>query len=198
MLCEHCRNGTLHTMSNSDREQHIARCAWCADSTADAKLDELLRKLERPLPAPDIWARIEKELPQKRSSGPLFVVLKAAAVILVVALAALLLLPQDDADGRLFTWSSSQRAQWYEQQYSKAIAEMEKEIGPQIAEMPLELSLLYRDRLAVIDMQIEACRRTLELEPGNVTAHRYLLAAMKEKKETLKEIEKTLRNSEDV
>ncbi len=46
---------------------------------------------------------------------------------------------------------------------------------------------LYRDKLAVIDGQIEKCQEALERNPGNAHIRRYFLAALQDKKQTLAE-----------
>jgi hypothetical protein len=57
-----------------------------------------------------------------------------------------------------------------------------------MADMNLELMLLYRDRLETIDDQIEQCREALSENPGNAHIRRYMLAALQDKKQTLKEL----------
>ena len=57
--------------------------------------------------------------------------------------------------------------------------------------MNVELMLLYRDRLETIDDQIEQCREALSENPANAHIRRYMLAALQDKKETLKELLET-------
>jgi hypothetical protein len=48
--------------------------------------------------------------------------------------------------------------------------------------------LLYRDRLETIDAQIARCQEALAENPSNAHIRRYLLAALQDKKETLREL----------
>jgi len=57
-----------------------------------------------------------------------------------------------------------------------------------MAELDLELMLLYRDRLEIIDQQIVECKEALSSNSGNAHIRRYMLAAFQEKKNTLRDI----------
>ena len=54
--------------------------------------------------------------------------------------------------------------------------------------LDLNLALLYRDKLETIDSQIERCKDALQDNPANTHIRRYLLAALDDKKQTLREI----------
>ena len=54
--------------------------------------------------------------------------------------------------------------------------------------MDAELALLYRDKIATIDTQIDRCLRALHGNPANTHIRRYLLLALRDKRETLEEI----------
>ena len=75
-----------------------------------------------------------------------------------------------------------------EKEYSAAIAELEAVALPQMAKLDTDLMLLYRDRLETIEAQIERCKEALATNPANAHIRRYLLAALQDKKETLKEL----------
>jgi hypothetical protein len=77
-----------------------------------------------------------------------------------------------------------------EREYAAAIAELERVTSSQMAKLDLELMLLYRDRLETIDAQIARCREALATNPGNAHIRRYLLAALQDKTETLRELAK--------
>jgi hypothetical protein len=57
-----------------------------------------------------------------------------------------------------------------------------------MANMNIELMLLYRDRLETIDDQIDRCREALLENPANTHIRRYMLAALQDKKDTLTEL----------
>ena len=59
---------------------------------------------------------------------------------------------------------------------------------PKFSQLDFELMLLYQDRLETIDSQIERCKDALENNPANAHIRRYLLAALQDKKEMLREI----------
>jgi len=57
-----------------------------------------------------------------------------------------------------------------------------------MAGLDLELDSLYRDRLGTIDAQIARCREALKSNPANAHIRRYLMAALRDKRETLTEV----------
>ena len=57
-----------------------------------------------------------------------------------------------------------------------------------MADLNLDFVFLYRTRLETIDAQIVQCREALALNPANAHIRRYLIAALKEKKDTLAEV----------
>ena len=77
-----------------------------------------------------------------------------------------------------------------EEDYLKSIEELEAATQEKMAQMDIGLMLLYRDKLEMIDAQIAECKEALAENPANAHIHKYLFAALKEKKETLKEIYK--------
>jgi hypothetical protein len=80
------------------------------------------------------------------------------------------------------------RVEQKEQDYLKAIQDLEKQALPKMAGMDLKLVFLYRDRLETIDAQIKQCQEALALNPANAHIRRYLMMALIDKKETLAEI----------
>ena len=82
----------------------------------------------------------------------------------------------------------SQKVERQEQQYEAAISELQAVVAPRLAQMDQELMLLYRDRLETIDTQIMQCKEALAVNPANAHIRSYLLTALRDKKEALKEI----------
>jgi len=72
-----------------------------------------------------------------------------------------------------------------ERSYSRAIDELEALARPRLAALDPDRMFLYRDRLGIIDEQIEQCRAELAGNPANAHVRRYLLAALQDKKKTL-------------
>ena len=75
-----------------------------------------------------------------------------------------------------------------ENEYDKAIRKYEKDIEPVLETMDFERALLYKGKLKTIDNQIGECRDELKRNPGSGRIRRYMLAALRDKKETLAEI----------
>jgi hypothetical protein len=77
------------------------------------------------------------------------------------------------------------RVELKEREYTEAIGALEKLAGPKIEAMDLQMMSLYRDKLAAIDAQIERCREALASNPANAHIRSYLLAALRDKRQTL-------------
>ncbi len=98
------------------------------------------------------------------------------------------MLKTEGQESGLLAGSALERVEKLEREYVQAIRELEKEATPHMAQLDMELMLLYRDRLETIDAQIERCQEALETNPANAHIRRYLLTALQDKKETLVEI----------
>ncbi len=72
-----------------------------------------------------------------------------------------------------------------EKDHLAAIESLERQVRPKLASSMTEETALYEDRLAVIDAQIDRCRLVLASNPANAHVRRYLLAALRDKRQTL-------------
>lgn len=72
--------------------------------------------------------------------------------------------------------------------YESAIAELEKVVSVKMSALDLELMFLYRDRLETINAQIVQCKEAISTNPANSHIRRYLLMALQDKQETMKEL----------
>jgi hypothetical protein len=203
MSCTKFKRYELGKLGEAEFERHLETCSSCQQRMAqDARLMALSRSLERPVEPAHLWDRIAKSLKEEQpkelspeSPYPgwrLLRLLPAAAVILLVVVIGLYLFIEHGAGkSGLLADSTLARVEKKESEYVKAIEGLEQIVMPRMAEMNLELTLLYRDKLETIDDQIEQCREALALNPANAHIRRYMLAALQDKKQTLREIWKT-------
>jgi len=200
MNCEFYQKHELGEMDENEFSRHLAACAKCQKLRAqDAQLLTLTRNLEKPVASPLLWAKIENALhaeqQRNRRYGLLnwpaqkWTLLRLAAVLLLgIGLGSYFLFkPKPDAP-RLLAGAALQQVEKREQEYVEAIAALERAALPQMAKLDTELMLLYRDRLETIDAQIARCQEALAENPSNAHIRRYLLAALQDKKETLREL----------
>jgi len=187
-------------ISEKTFRQHAKKCVTCQKYlTENEKLMKLALSLKQEIHAPSLWNRIEKALEKedkkivKRIEKPFWVraypVLKFAAVLALFLSAGLFFWNQlGHSQKNILAESALKRVEKQEAAYIRAIEELENKSESKMEAMDLELAFLYRDRLETIDAQIDRCREALETNPGNAHIRRYMLAALQEKKETLKEI----------
>ena len=177
--------------------QHLKVCAHCREQKQlDDRLMSLARSLKEPVRSPGLWDRIENTLkkeglpakPQKSTTFQFSVWLTAAAIILAVAVGTYFWLIQGQPRTGLLHQAALKKVEQKENEYMKAISELEKQTLPKLENMNVELMLLYKDRLETIDNQIRNCREALAENPANTHIRRYMLAALQDKKETLQEL----------
>lgn len=190
--------------------EHVRGCGECAELAAlDARLDTELAALREKVPAAGLWDRIETSLGREKSRAtapdvrlrrplegrflaalfgrkPLLAAAGAAA-LLVLALGAVLLLKKPLTPSGILARQALANVEIKEREYADAIAALEKQAGPKLEAMDLQMASLYRDKLAAINAQIEKCREALASNPGNAHIRSYLLAALHDKREALTE-----------
>jgi hypothetical protein len=197
MSCEAFRQFELGEMEETVFNRHAPGCAECQRLLAqDKQLLTQAKHLKPPVANPLRWAKIENALraeQQKRRPAWLqehkWTLLRLAAVLLVtVGLGSYFLLKPKPGDSRLLAGAALEQVEKKEHEYAAAIAELEAVALPQMAKLDVDLMLLYRDRLETIDAQILRCKEALAANPANAHIRRYLLAALQDKKDTLKEL----------
>jgi len=200
MSCQKFKKYEFGKLSQSEFQQHLKTCAVCQERMEqDTQLLSLAKSLKRPVESPHLWDRIEESLRKEQRRGEpakakdtrwsvLQLLPAAAAVLLIVCVGFYFLLKPEIGKSGILTESALAKIEKKEREYIEAIEELEEQTLPKMADMNLELMLLYRDRLETIDDQIERCREALSENPGNAHIRRYMLAALQDKKQTLKEL----------
>lgn len=205
MNCKGFEKYQLGEWTQAQFDTHSVNCASCKSALkVDTDLLKLAQSLKEPVEAPGLWAKIEQDLTPrgeaKIARGWFRHPILRAAAVLVLAVSlfySVRWLTQPAASGILAD-SALKRVEAREQAYEEAIEELESVAGSQLTELDIELSLLYRDRLETIDEQIDDVRSAIAMNPGNAHLRRYLFAALKDKKETLREIINLTPNKNDI
>ena len=179
---------------------HLKVCFSCRQMVEqDERLMKLAKSLNRPIAAPHLWGRIEQrlmeEMPEVKRfkivnfQRRTFKILRIAAVLVIAVVLGTYFWPEPDiGDSKLLTNSVLNRVERHEKAYMDAIAELEQKAMPRLTQLDVNLMMLYQERLEVIDAQIVLCQEALSRNPANGHIRRYMLAALQDKKETLKEI----------
>jgi hypothetical protein len=204
MKCTMYKKFQAGRLNQQEYRLHEQNCPACREAHAqDRKLMAESRKLKVPVDTSAIWTKLESSLkndpaaetrPGKIRLHRLFPVRLGPVPIAAVSLAGIFLLgllvwnTGGKQSSGLLSGQALNRVEKIEHAYMAAIDELEKQIGPSLESMDMELSLLYRDRLETIDEQIQQCRNALMQNPANYQIRRYLLTALRDKKDTLREI----------
>lgn len=200
MSCQKFKKYEFGKLSQSEFQKHLKTCAVCQERIKqDNRLLSLAKSLKDPVESPQLWDRIEQSLREEQLKGKhsevkdsrwslIQLLPAAAAALLIIIFGFYFLLKPETGKSGILTESALAKIEKKEREYIEAIEELEERTLPKMADMNLELMLLYRDRLETIDDQIEQCREALSENPGNAHIRRYMLAALQDKKQTLKEL----------
>ena len=195
MSCSGFEKYQLGEWSEGEFEAHRQTCDECRVALErDKKLIQEAAQLKINVEVHGLWGRIENELQKesgsiKRLDNYRWVWRIAAVLVLALGIGFVIRSVNRSADSGLLADSALKRVEAQEKAYEAAIDDLEKIIAPKLSSLDQELMLLYRDRLETIDAQIEHCKEALAMNPANAHIRRYLLAALRDKKETLKEIQ---------
>ena len=200
MSCDQFRKFELDQIDEVTFKDHLQSCESCRKQVSeDTRLLSIAKSMKRPIKAPLLWNRIEKSLEAERKNSSFeriihfdtkyYRVFRIAAVVLIaIGVGYFGGTKISTGNARLLSNSALSRVEKSEQNYIDAIAELEKKVEPRMADLDVEMMLLYRDRLETIDNQIRHCREALLNNPANAHIRRYMLAALQDKKETLIEL----------
>ncbi|MEJ2545274.1 MAG: hypothetical protein P8Y99_14495 [Calditrichaceae bacterium] len=197
--CEFYKKHELGQIDDIEFDKHLQSCEFCkAVSAEDAKLLELAQSLKQPIGPDNVWERLESDLSKEKSKNIIYllfannkVLIRIAAVLLIGAAIGFYFVQNNQIpDKGVVTMSMLEKLDEKEQDYLESIEELEAVTQEKMEQMDIGLMLLYRDKLEMIDEQISECKEALSDNPANAHIHKYLFAALKEKKETLKEIYK--------
>jgi hypothetical protein len=218
MKCRNYEAYESGRLTAAEFEEHARGCAECAALAAlDARLDAEVRALREPVTSGSaaLWERIEASLAAEKAETeapkavaardgvpalrrlltsllgriPRQVLVPAGltTLLLLAGAAAFLLRVQASSSGLLAQRALAQ-VELKEREYTEAIGALEKLAGPRIEAMDLQMMSLYRDKLAAIDAQIQRCREALASNPANAHIRSYLLAALRDKRQTLADV----------
>jgi hypothetical protein len=200
MNCDFYRRHELGKISDADFDRHALNCEACRKLIdLDATVLAEARGLKQAVAAPLLWPKIENSLRAERQARhrvlpTIFlsrhaVILRLAAVLVVaMGIGAYFLLRPEPGSGRLLAGKALKQVEAKEREYQEAIAGLEQMAEPQMEKLDADLMMLYRDRLQTIDAQIDRCKEAIAQNPANAHIRRYLLAALQDKQQTLKEI----------
>jgi hypothetical protein len=191
-------------MEDAEFMKHATSCSTCQEIL---KLDEdvmsMATSLRQHIEAPHLWTRIKESLVEEMAGDHRFGnktgegrdfwrIFKLApaivALFLVVWIGIYLIFENHNPSSGLMAQKTLTRVEKKEQEYVKAIQDLEKQAILKMADMGLKLVFLYRDRLETIDAQIKQCQEALAFNPANTHIRRYLMMALQDKKETLVEL----------
>ena len=194
-----CNKFDLYLTNEMDEktfQKHRENCAECEKAyDEDKSLMDKAAILNRELDVPDLWPDIQSELTlspgkreKKRFNPQFFAWSAAAAVLIAVSFWALTLSQPEASESRILSVQTLEQVKEAEESYINAIEDLEDMALGKLDETKEPLAQLYRNKIKLIDAQINSCRNQLERNPANAHIRKYLLAALQDKQSTLTEI----------
>lgn len=199
MNCDKFEQHELGEIDDDFFNDHLKTCRQCqAHKKSDIKLLTLAGSLKRPVQSHGLWDRIEDQLKDEikkrkminiKESRPYWNMLRiAAVVVLIIGMTVFIKGRQKPESTGLLSEALLAEVEKQERDYIKAITRLEKITEPRYEQMDMEIQLLYRDRLETIDRQIALCKNAINSNPANAHIRKYMMMALKDKKDTLIEI----------
>jgi len=196
MKCNQYEKFELGNISPSEFELHMKSCSLCREAVhQDEQILHAAAGLNENLQIPDLWPGIELKLKDEQKKNIFsFPVLRnhffkiAAAFLIGTSVVTYMYFSPKPEYQTILDTTALQEVEQKENEYIRAINRLEKVALVRMDNFDINLALLYRDKLETIDSQIERCKDALESNPANTHIRRYLLAALDDKKETLREM----------
>jgi hypothetical protein len=182
-------------------DAHLKLCRQCREHLAvHNRIDKKAAGLKSTIEVPDLWDKIREGIEEESSSAKFrvfslssdiysYAVAAAAVLVLFISITVYQLFRPSESDPvRLLGEEQLKSVVETEKQYELAIRELEKAASIKLADQDIGLALLYKDKLATIEAQIERCKEALKTNPANHHIRKYLFAALQDKRKTLQEI----------
>ena len=205
MSCNIYKKFTNGQLTEEEFFAHAHTCPECKQAWEfEQQLAAQIKEFRTSQPSPSLWQDIRARLlAEKRkrfspagskfqqffrtfSARPAWQFAAAGAMLIIIIIGILNYAPRSSE--HFISNRTLARVEQKEREYEQAIAELEKEAMPELNLADTELLLLYRDKIETINSQIQRCKEALAQYPHSVSIRKYLLAAYKEKKETLQEV----------
>jgi hypothetical protein len=174
---------------------HMKSCDKCEKAFRfDNQILNRCRSLNDKLVVPDLWSVIEEKIEADKS---LIIKFRKNKRLLFAAAAAFLIFTtiwlfnityNQKPSTRILSDQTLQKVIQAESTYIEAINELESLAYAELEDTTEPLAQLYRNKLSLIDHQIQNCKKALETNPANSHIRRYLMTALQDKRKTLEKI----------
>ena len=195
-------------------EEHAKSCDACARELAEWRaIAAAAPALKKSWPSPELWPQIHQSLaeesqrPAAPAGGSWLRLLPATAIVALFAIATAGLWVFRDSGGReplatrwqttkdpLLTERAVDEVEAAEENYLASIDNLSRLAEPRLAAATSPVMLNYREKLALLDSAIADLRSGIEQNRYNTHLRRELLAAYREKQQTLQNLMKEVQS----
>ncbi|MCD6115465.1 hypothetical protein J7K93_00480 [bacterium] len=201
MKCGEFDRYLLGEISGEKFEEHMLTCPECRrEYEADKIILAYTKSKSSTENASYLWPGVENAILKETKREQYVNIIRrvvsiAAVVLLVLGISWQIKFRYSISNSDFLAESALKRVESLEAKYEQAIDDLEKQALPEMQSMDTDLAFLYKDKLETIDKQIRECKNAMRENPGNGRIRRYLLAALKDKKQTLSEMIKYNNNN---
>ena len=190
-------------------EEHAKECAACARALTEWRaIAAAAPALRKSWPSPELWPQIRQSLAEESqrpaaAGSPWMRLLPATAIVALFAIATVGLWVFRDSGGReplatpwqttkdpLLTERAVDDVEAAEETYLASIERLSRLAEPRLASSTSPVMLNYREKLALLDAAIADLQSGIEQNRYNTHLRRELLAAYREKQQTLQNLMK--------
>ena len=196
-------------------EEHAKDCAACASELGEWRaIAAAAPALRKSWPSPELWPQIRQSLAEESqrpaaapAGGAWRRLLPATAIVALFAIATVGLWVFRDSGGReplatpwqttkdpLLTERAVEDVEDAEETYLASIENLSRLAEPRLASSTSPVMLNYREKLALLDSAIADLQSGIEQNRYNTHLRRELLAAYREKQQTLQNLMKEVQS----
>ena len=185
-------NNRLHLTTFKKHMESCEKCRMAFET--DSRILEQSKNLNENIKIPDLWPSIEKNIRSRKTvilrfkQSTKFILSAAASLLLITTIWVLSQYDKEPIPEKILSQKALEKVVQAEEKYLEAINELEDLAFNQLHHTKEPLAQLYRNKLILIDRQIENCKNALQNNPANSHIRKYLMAALKDKQRTLEEI----------
>lgn len=184
-------------ISESVFKRHLKNCKVCKQMVEqDEQVESLVRDMENIFYPDVLWNKIESSLvreDEKRRKDPgvqriIYTVLRTAAIVIITILTGIIIRKNYfPASTQLLSDKSIQQYIIKEKRYLRTIEDLEKNVQFTLNEDNIDEQFRYKEYLETMNSQIRDYHDALTKNPANAHIRNYLIKALRDKKQILKE-----------
>jgi len=204
MSCSIYEKFIFGQVTEKDFKQHIKHCKECQKMIEhDDQIESRVRDIKTVFHPDRLWNNIESSLITEKEKirnnsnvyRMTFKIMRTAAVLIIVLLSGVIIKNYFILQSPLLSDTRIKQYQNKEKAIIENIKDLEDNVDFSLNEGNIDQQLRYKEYLNTVNSQIKDYQQVLDENPANTHIRDYLIRALKDKKQVLKEFVRVQRNS---